>query len=92
MVLLLIVIVFGTLSAQPKYDSIGQFYEYQNNWAIVKLDNKLGFINSKGKEIVKPIYDSIGQFYEYQNNWALVIINNKQGFINTKGDFIPKDD
>ncbi|MDD4149293.1 MAG: WG repeat-containing protein, partial [Bacteroidales bacterium] len=88
--LLFAVIGFQTLSAQPKYDSIGQFDLCKTNWAMIKIDNKLGFINNKGKEIVKPVYDSIGQFDVCKTNWAMIKIGNKLGFINNKGKEVVK--
>ncbi|NLJ82682.1 MAG: WG repeat-containing protein, partial [Bacteroidales bacterium] len=48
----------------------------------------LGFINDKGKVVVKPTYDNIGQFGEYKSDWALVTLNGKNGFINSQGKFI----
>ena len=34
-----------------KYDNIGKFY---NGIAIVRLNGKVGAINSDGKEVIKP--------------------------------------
>ncbi|MDD3287125.1 MAG: WG repeat-containing protein [Bacteroidales bacterium] len=80
----------GVCSAQTEYDKIDDFGVYKNDWALVSIGGKLGFINDKGKEVVPPIYDKIGDFGEYKNNLALVEINDKQGFINDKGEFLSK--
>ena len=78
----------GLTSAQTNYDEIGQFDIYQIDWALVKLNGKLGFIDNNGKEIVEPIYDKIEKFDIHYPDLAKVEINNKQGFINEKGEFI----
>ncbi|MDY7395712.1 WG repeat-containing protein [Aureibaculum sp. 2210JD6-5] len=47
-----------------------------------KETGKYGFINKKGKVIVKPIYDMALPFY---NDKALVRLNGKEGYIDRKG-------
>ena len=86
--LLFAIITTTAVNAQSKYDYIGQFGEYKSDWALIRLDEKLGFINDKGKVVVKPTYDNIGQFGEYKSDWALVTLNGKNGFINSQGKFI----
>ncbi|MDR1129430.1 MAG: WG repeat-containing protein, partial [Prevotellaceae bacterium] len=44
-----------------KYDWIGEFSE-EYDLAMVKLDNKFGYINMSGKEVIPVIYDWIGEF------------------------------
>ena len=39
-------------SLQKKYDEIGTFGLNHDDWAIVKKDNRLGFIDNKGDEVV----------------------------------------
>jgi hypothetical protein len=75
-------------NAQVKYDKVGQLGEFKNDWAIVQLDKKFGFINDKGEETIKPTYDKIGQFGEFKADWAAVLLNGKKGFINLDGKFI----
>jgi hypothetical protein len=53
-----------TLNAQQtvvsaKYDNIGKFY---NGIAIVRLNGKVGAINSDGKEVIKPEWDKLSGF------------------------------
>jgi len=42
-----------SFKVEIKYDKIFDFGEYKNNWAMVKIDNKLGFINAKGNYITQ---------------------------------------
>jgi hypothetical protein len=42
-----------------KYDNIGKFY---NGIAIVRLNGKVGAINSNGKEVIKPEWDKLTGF------------------------------
>ncbi len=42
-----------------KYDNIGKFY---NGIAIVRLNGKVGAINSDGKEVIKPEWDKLSGF------------------------------
>lgn len=41
-------------NAQIKYNHIGQLGEFKSDWALVKLDDKVGFINDKGEVVIKP--------------------------------------
>ena len=62
-----------------KYDYICDFYD---GLARVKLNNKYGFINKQGVEIIQCQYDWVYSFYE---GFAMVKLNNKWGFINQEG-------
>src|SRR4051812_8877846 len=72
-------------ATQP-YDLIYSFGEYHKGWALIQKNGLLGFINSKGEEIVAPQYEAIHDFGEYKKGWAMIIKNGKQGFINDKGE------
>jgi uncharacterized protein YlzI (FlbEa/FlbD family) len=65
-----------------QYDKI---YELKNNFAIVKLNGKYGFINELGIEICEPKYDII---FSFNNNNLITIIklNGKYGIINIYGE------
>lgn len=39
-------------SLQKKYDKIGTFGLNHDDWALLKKDNRLGFIDNKGDEVV----------------------------------------
>ena len=52
----------------PKYLSVDAFDVYRKGWAKIGLENnKFGFINSDGKEVVPPIYDDVELFKETKN-------------------------
>lgn len=63
-----------------KYDYIGDFHE---GMASVHRDNKAGFINVKGEEVIPCIYDDVCGFSE---GYAAVRKNDLWGYINTKGE------
>tara|TARA_Y100000385_G_scaffold199214_1_gene206294 strand:- start:337 stop:702 length:366 start_codon:yes stop_codon:yes gene_type:complete len=73
-------------SHQEKYDEIGTFGLNHDDWALVKKDNRLGFIDNKGDEVVPTIYDEIELFSMYHKDWALVKKDNRLGFIDIKGN------
>jgi hypothetical protein len=61
------------------YDFVDDF---QNDFARVRKDDKYGYINKQGKEVIPLIYDEV---YNFQNDFAIVRNNNKFGFINREG-------
>ena len=50
----------GKVFAKPKYDFISAFNE---GMAVVRVDNKYGYIDKTGKEVVKPKYDEAYRFW-----------------------------
>lgn len=52
---------------------------------LVRVNEKFGFINSKGEIIIKPQFDDAEHF---SNGLAPVKINNKWGFINETGEIV----
>jgi hypothetical protein len=60
------------------YDHVWNFKE---GYSIVR-NNKWGYINREGKEVVKPIYDFVDNF---QNDFARVRKDDKYGYINKQG-------
>lgn len=64
------------------YSFCGNFRE---GMAPVRKNNKWGFINKSGEEVVKPIYDDVRGFSE---GLASVKNNSKWGFINKAGEEI----
>jgi len=62
-----------------KYDEVRSF---NDGYVQVMLDNKWGFVNKQGKEVVTPKYDKAYAFY---NGFACVSNNNKWGFIDKTG-------
>jgi len=72
------------LKTQYNYDSIGEFSE---GMAIVRLNNKYGYIDSKGKEVVPPIYDAAEKF---RNGTAEVVFREQLRIIDLNGKVIQK--
>ena len=68
---------------EAKYDSVKDF---QDGKAIVELNNKYGFIDKTGKEIVPLIYDYVEDFNE---GFARVKINDKYGIVGTEALMTP---
>ena len=64
---------FNYLPYKFKYDYIYTFYE---NKAIVKLNDKYGFIDKLGNEIVECKHDWVWYFRE---SAAIIKLNNKYG-------------
>jgi hypothetical protein len=52
---------------------------------LIKSNNKYGFIDIKGKEVVPPIYDSIGDFGDKHPFWVEVSIGRKKFFLDEEG-------
>lgn len=67
-----------------KYDYAGDF---SDGIAIVEKKKKYGFINKKGKEIVKPIYDDA---FKANEGMAIVKKGKKWGYVNNKGKEVIK--
>ena len=67
------------------YDYITKFNE---TLICVLKDDKYGFINKDGKEVVKPIYDEVDD--DFFEGLARVEINDKWGFINKEGKKVVK--
>jgi hypothetical protein len=65
-----------------KYDFCGEF---QEGFAIVRLNNKFGFIDKSGYEITMLKYDKVRDFY---NGYAAVCVGDKWGFIDSLGNEI----
>lgn len=55
-------------------------------WTKVYQDNRIGYIDEAGLEIIPPVYDSIGDFGEYCTDMAIVTKNGLMGLIDTDGN------
>ena len=55
----------------------------ENGWCKVELNDKYGYIDANGKEIIKPKYDYI--YSPEDNGWRKVELNDKYGFVNSSG-------
>jgi len=72
--------VAEVIHINDNYDSVEAFSE--DGLARVKLNNKMGYIDKTGKEVIPCIYDSIGDF---ENGRARVELDGNVGFINKTG-------
>lgn len=57
------------------YESLGNIH---NGLAMFRLNDKVGFINIKGQEVIKPQFDWVGDFSE-----GLCVVRNDNGKIGT---------
>jgi len=64
---------------QPIY---GGALPFSGGLALVYLNGKYGFIDTKGNTVVQPIY---GGALPFSGGLALVYLNGKWGYIDTKG-------
>ncbi|WP_462111996.1 WG repeat-containing protein [Campylobacter concisus] len=65
-----------------EFDRVGDFSE---GFAAVEKDDKWGYINTKGEQIVECKFDDVRNFSE---GFAAVKKDGKWGYINTKGEQI----
>lgn len=49
----------GKTVVEPKYEYIEKFGVYKADWALVSVNDRYGFINTKGEEVVPPTYAEI---------------------------------
>lgn len=74
------------------YDAISRVSEDRDYYLLVEIDNKIGVINNKGKEILPIAYDEIRtkQYrngLQYTENEILACINHQCGFLDRKFHF-----
>ncbi|MEN9327010.1 MAG: hypothetical protein RI943_1450 [Bacteroidota bacterium] len=83
-------ITFKPLIGEKYYEYIESNLEngdFKDSLALVKKNEKYGFINSKGVEVVPTKYDDLGSFHE---GFAIAKLNGAIGYINKKGEFLFK--
>jgi len=73
----------GTLAVRPDYD---QVWNYQNNIAKVKKDNKYAFIDLNGK-LITEWFDRL---YMFSEDRAVIALNNKWGYVDIYGKIVIK--
>lgn len=72
---------FGKFVIMPKYDFA---FDFQNEYAVVEIEDSYGLIDQLGKYVIEPIYGNLKSVTEH-----LVVFstrNHKGGFLNTKGE------
>ena len=69
---------------EPKFDSAEPF---SGGVALIGVQNKVGYINTKGETVVAPTFEYARSF---KGGLAVAIQDGKVGFINLKGEFVIK--
>jgi len=70
---------------QPVFTSFDKKEEYYEERAVVKKNNKYGYVDKGGKLVVPLIYDDA---IEFREGLAGVMLGNKYGFIDRSGNVI----
>lgn len=86
---LIAIFLFMVMPLAANYSDINQIYNYipnQKGFPIVE-DGKWGFIDEKGKVVIKPKYDRVNSFSEGK---ALVSIGKNEYFIDMNGNIALK--
>jgi hypothetical protein len=73
----------GDLIINCTYD-LAQGFD-KNGLALVKIDQRFGFINMENKLVIPPVHEYVSDFYD---GLASVRADGKQKFIDTSGNFI----
>ena len=68
------------IEAIQRYEKLKKFSE---GYAAVCKDDKWGYINTKGKEIIQCQYSDVNSFHE---GYAAVCKDDKWGYVNTQGE------
>lgn len=65
------------------------YFNFHNGLALVKKNNKFGYINTKFEYVIEPIFDEIKySFRATKKDLAIVKLNGKYSIINKKGKFV----
>jgi hypothetical protein len=75
----------GDFIAQPIYESVGNF---SGGLAWVRLDGKLGFIDTSGTMVIKPNFSNVTNFDPVSRIARVKDSNEKFCFINEKGEIL----
>ena len=65
-----------------KFASNTSFNDYQSGVSRIEKDNKIGFVNRKGNEVVSAKYDNV---YDISEGLAATQRNGKWGYIDKTG-------
>lgn len=75
-------LVSGVGLLEKKFDEVEAFYE---GLAAIKIDNKWGFVNTKGEQVIKPRFDFV---YSFHKGYAEVFVGEKRGIIDKQGKYV----
>jgi hypothetical protein len=73
----------GDTLAPAQYAAIGEF---KDGRAVVERDGVMGFVDTKGQEVIKPAYDAL---YPYAGGFARARIGRLYTFLDEKGEEFP---
>jgi hypothetical protein len=81
----------GVIVVPAKYQQ-AEYFIY-SDFAAVKLNNKWGFIDETGKEVIIPKYDSVGKGSKrFSGDYLEVRLNGKWGIVNKNGkEVVPEN-
>jgi hypothetical protein len=65
-----------------KYSGLG-YEEFKSGYAAVQIDDKLGFVNLKGQEVVPVKYDKI--LSDFEKGKAKVVLNGRELYVDPTG-------
>lgn len=85
---LLLTSVLFTLSLCANAQKNNDIDKIPPGWTKIYHDNKIGYLDESGLEIIAPVYDSIGDFGEYCTNMAIVTKDGLMGLVDTDGNEI----
>lgn len=74
----------GNVLVKPQYTEMFDFDD-NSGWAVVNRDNKFGYINRLGQEVIECKFDDA---YDFDVNFAQVGLNGKRGLINKQGEIV----
>lgn len=74
-------------SFDREYDD---FTYYNDGYALVRLDHKMGLVSVDGKEIIPPEYDNLGDYDDriLDSGYIYAEKDGKFGFLNAKGEVV----
>ncbi|MBK9511681.1 MAG: WG repeat-containing protein [Cytophagaceae bacterium] len=78
---------YGIILTDKLYDKIDfgeSGYDY-TGFYVVSLNNKMGYINTEGKETIPVQFENA---YKFENNYAIIANEKKFGLINSKGKLV----
>ncbi|KAB3534126.1 WG repeat-containing protein [Alkaliphilus pronyensis] len=75
------------LESKSKYEFFHEAKDFSGGLAAIKIDEKWGYIDSKGEVIIKPIYD---EAHDFSDGLAMISMDSKLGCIDNQGNTIVK--
>lgn len=70
--------------------SFSSVYDFKEGLAAFRVESLWGFINKKGKVVIKPQFDEV-EFEGFKKGLCKARIDHQWGYINQKGEFVWKE-